>query len=181
MEVWKSFEKNGVTHSVAHHLMTINDLIQKRGYARVIDVAASLDITRGSASMTLKTLKARGLVMEDANKLLRLSAEGERISQSIQNTRKIFEKFLLETLQVEPEQAEIDACKIEHLLSRKSSAKLFSLIKFLSIEQPVVNQFLSAYRKFECECAACPEDCAVCETECMNIIMEEERIATASE
>ena len=34
-EVWKSFEDNTLTHSAAHYLMTIKDLLEDHGYARV--------------------------------------------------------------------------------------------------------------------------------------------------
>ena len=130
MEVWKAFEKNSISHSAAHHLMTIYDLLDKNGYARVTDVAKSLEITRGSASITLKALKEKGFVREDENKFLRLSEEGERISHSIQSIKKIFEKFLVDVLRVAPKQAEVDACKIEHLLSRETGTKLLNFITF---------------------------------------------------
>ena len=39
MEVWKEFEHNEITHSIAHHLMAVNDLLNKHGYSRVTDVA----------------------------------------------------------------------------------------------------------------------------------------------
>ena len=65
--VWKEFEENQLTHSAAHYLMTIEDLLADNGYARVTDVAKRLNITRGSASIGLKPLKKRELVLEDEN------------------------------------------------------------------------------------------------------------------
>ena len=38
-EVWKSFEDNEITHSGAHYLMTIKNLLEHQGYARVTDIA----------------------------------------------------------------------------------------------------------------------------------------------
>ena len=170
MEVWKEFEQNQISHSAAHHLMTIYNLREKNGYARVSDVARSLEITRGSASITLKALKERGLVKEDENKFLKLSEEGDRISHSIRSIRAIFKKFLAELLLVDPEQAEIDACKIEHLVSKESGQKLLQFMKFVSSEEKVAGEFLAAYRKTEQACQGCPEECEVCETECLNPI-----------
>ena len=169
MEVWKSFEKNSITHSAAHHLMTIYDLLNKNGYARVTDVARSLEITRGSASITLKALKERGLVTEDANKFLRLSEEGEKISHSIQSVRKIFKKFLITVLDVDSEQAEVDACKIEHLLSHETGKKLFGFLKFLSTDKPEVLAFIKAFGDFKCTCTGSTESCEVCDTECLML------------
>ncbi|MFQ5651189.1 MAG: metal-dependent transcriptional regulator [bacterium] len=168
MEVWKAFEKNIISHSAAHHLMTIYYLLERNGYARVSDVARSLEITRGSASITLKALKEKGLVREDENKFLRLSEEGQRISHAIRSTRVLFKKFLVDILQVDSEQAEIDACKIEHLLSHETGEKLLSFMQFLASEEQPVRDFLDAYRDYESTCCGMPDDCEVCETECLK-------------
>ncbi len=167
MEVWKTFDKNEITHSAAHHLMTIYDLLNKHGYARVTDVARSLEITRGSASITLKALKEKGFVKEDENKFLRLSEHGEQISHSIQQMRQIFKKFLVIVLGVDPDQAEIDSCKIEHLLSLETGNKLFRFLKFLSSERPEVNKFTKAFAGFKCTCSGNIETCEVCDTDCL--------------
>ena len=168
MEVWKAFEKNGITHSAAHHLMTIYDLLDKHGYARVTDVARHLEITRGSASITLKALKEKGFVKEDENKFLRLSEEGERISHSIQSIRRIFQKFLIDVLQVDEKQAEVDACKIEHLLSRETGTKLLNFMGYLSSGSHNVKKFLDEYHEYEEECGATPDSCPICDDECLR-------------
>lgn len=128
-DVWKSFHDNEITHSAAHHLLAILELSSKRGYARVTDVAKFLDITTGSASTNLKSLKQKGLVDEDDNKFLVLSEEGKELAEAILNRRHILEQFFLEILGVSPDQAEIDACKTEHLLSMETTKKMAAFIK----------------------------------------------------
>lgn len=129
MDVWKQFEENGITHSAAHHLLAILELKDKRGYARVTDVAKHLNITTGSASTNLKGLKSRGLVVEDDNRFLTLSQEGESLAKAVVTRKRLFKKFLIDVLRVSEDQAEIDACKTEHLISAESTRKLQ---KFLS-------------------------------------------------
>lgn len=172
MEIWKFFDRNVVTHSAAHHLMTISELLENKGYARVTDVARRLEITRGSASITLKALKQRGYVQEDENKFLRLSQEGERLSHSIQSKRMILIKFMRDVLEVEAEQAEIDACKIEHLISTETGEKLLRFLKYLFSNDPGAKAFLDAYRSFENSCQGATDECEVCDTECL---MQEEQ------
>jgi DtxR family Mn-dependent transcriptional regulator len=123
-DVWKQFEENDITHSAAHHLLAIMDLRAKRGYARVTDVAKELNITTGSASTNLKSLKQKGLIVEDDNKFLVLSPEGERLAKAIVVRNELVKEFFEKVLRVTPEQAEIDACKIEHLVSAETTAKL---------------------------------------------------------
>jgi DtxR family Mn-dependent transcriptional regulator len=123
-DVWKQFEENNITHSAAHHLLAILELKEKRGYARVTDVAKHLNITTGSASTNLKSLKAKGLIVEDDNRFLTLSDAGEALAKGVVARKQIFERFLTEVLNVSAEQAEIDACKTEHLISAETARKL---------------------------------------------------------
>lgn len=132
-DVWKEFEDNDVTHSAAHHLLAILELREKRGYARVTDVARHLNITTGSASTNLKTLKAKGLISEDDNRFLVLTPEGETLATAVVQRRNIIHKFLSEILKVTPEQAEIDACKTEHLISAETARKLERFMKELQV------------------------------------------------
>ncbi|RMD91878.1 MAG: metal-dependent transcriptional regulator [Calditrichaeota bacterium] len=167
LTTWKAFEQNVVTHSAAHHLMAIANLLSNRGYARVTDVARALGITRGSVSITLKSLKEKGYVIEDENKFLLLTEKGDRLSHTIQSTRKILIKFLQDVLQVNPDQAEIDACKVEHLLSEETGKKLLSFLKFLFSNDLRAKAFLDAYWSYENVCQGLTEECGVCDTECL--------------
>ena len=130
-ETWKEFGENVITHSAAHHLLAILELTSQRGYARVSDVAKHLDITTGSASTNLKGLKQKGYVDEDDNKFLILSDEGRKLAEAILSRRGILQTFFTEVLGVNPEQAEIDACKTEHLLSKETTTKMANLAKQL--------------------------------------------------
>lgn len=128
-EVWKEFGDNEITHSAAHHLLAILELTSKRGYARVTDVAKFLDITTGSASTNLKSLKQKGLVTEDDNRFIALSPAGRKLADDIMQRRQIIEKFFIEVLGVSEAQAGIDACKTEHLLSFETAAKMAQFSK----------------------------------------------------
>ena len=135
IDVWKKFEENNLTHSAAHHLLAILELREKRGYARVTDVARELNITTGSASINLKSLKAKNLIVEDENKFLALSEEGETLARAVLMRKKVLNDFLVGVLQVTPEQAEIDACKTEHLISVETAMKLKAFMESYQSQQ----------------------------------------------
>lgn len=132
MDVWKEFNENPITHSAAHHLLAILELTKLRGYARVTDVAKFLEITTGSASTNLKSLKQKGYVEEDDNRFLSLSESGATVAEAILDRRKILEQFFIGVLGVSQEQAEIDACKTEHLLSAETTSKMSAFQSKLS-------------------------------------------------
>ena len=82
-EVWRAYEENELSHSAAHHLLSIHELRRQSGYARVSDIAKHLSITKGSVSTAMKLLKERGYVQEDHNKFLR--ADGKRAQSGAGN------------------------------------------------------------------------------------------------
>ena len=166
METWKQFDANEVSHSVAHHLMAIHEAGREYGgWARVSDIARRLGITRGSVSINLRNIKARGLASEDEHRQVKLSAQGLKIVRAITAQRAAVKAFLRDAIQVPEEQAEVDSCKIEHLISPASAAKLFHLVRFLTSDDPAARQALRRFRKLEEKCADA-ETCPICKDSC---------------
>ena len=159
---WKEFENNEVTHSMAHYLMAINELHKRQGYARVTDVARELEITAGSASVSIKTLKSKGWVEEDHNRFLKLSPEGEKLAHEITVSNRLLVQFLSEVLGLEKSQAEIDACKLEHLVSSEMREKMLALMHFIHSKEPSVVNFLRAWKEHRFQCPG-PSECEICE------------------
>jgi DtxR family Mn-dependent transcriptional regulator len=167
-DVWKEFEENMITHSAAHYLMTIHELLEEQGYARVTDIAKRLNITRGSCSISLRPLKKRLLVLEDANRFLLLSDEGKRIAEMIERNDQLLEKLFHDVLKVSRAQAEIDACKIEHLLSIETSMRLAQFIdQWESDDDQRVASLKNLLEKQSPGCERSPEDCSFCKGICL--------------
>lgn len=167
MDTWKEFEANELTHSAAHHLLAIHEVgAAYGGWARVSDIARRLNITRGSVSINLRTLKKRGWVQTDEHRLVRLSPKGLRVVRSVMARRVIVKTFLGQVLAVPEAQAEIDSCKIEHLISQSTGQRLVHFLQFLTSGAPVSRQLLEHFRAFQ---ATCPESrtCGVCNGHCL--------------
>ena len=92
-DVWKEFEHTEPSHSTVHHLMAIDSLLREHGYARGIDIAKHLNISRGSVSTTLSKLKEKGYVVEDQNRFYRLSAAGIKVVNSVLAKRRLLEDY----------------------------------------------------------------------------------------
>jgi len=78
-------------------------------------------------------------------------------------------------LGVDAEQAEIDACKIEHLLSVESSVKLASFIKCLKEESDTAAAFRKVLRKSHSACSHDVSHCPVCQTVCFYEVKSKEK------
>jgi DtxR family Mn-dependent transcriptional regulator len=166
-DTWKQFERNPISHSAAHHLIAIAELLESAGYARVSDVARTLNITRGSASLTLKSLKQRGLVGEDENRFLKLSAEGEKVAKAVRGKNFLLRSFLHTVLGVSSGAADEDTCKIEHLVSNETADRLASFLRFISSGDPAAAAFVRAWGRFKEPCDHDPEGCPACNLECL--------------
>lgn len=166
-DTWKEFEHNAISHSAAHHLMAIDSLVREHGYARVSDVARLLNITRGSVSISLKPLKVEGLVDQDENKFIRLSKKGQHLVDILLARRKIIIEFLSEVLGVGKERAEVDGCKIEHLLSAESSLKLTSLLRFLGKEEGRTKELAEGVAAVQLPCDEGVDVCPICDSVCL--------------
>lgn len=167
METWKEFDANELTHSAAHHLLAISELgTDYGGWARVSDIARRLDITRGSVSISLRALKSRGLVVADEHRLVRLSPHGQEVVDSVMAKREALRLFLVEVLGLSPDVAEVDSCKIEHLISPETAERLVQFMRFLTSGDSGARSVLEHFRQFENDC---PEDgnCAVCQGRCL--------------
>jgi len=167
VDTWKEFDQNVISHSAAHHLMAIDDLIGKLGYARVSDIARQLNITRGSVSISLQPLKKAGLVEQDENRHLRLSERGQALVAAIKTKRHLMQRLLAEVLGVDAEQAEIDACKLEHLVSNETARRLLSFLRFLDAQPGRIRDIVTAWNAFDQQCDRDPARCPICADECL--------------
>ncbi|MBI2346099.1 MAG: metal-dependent transcriptional regulator [Deltaproteobacteria bacterium] len=170
VDVWKEFEANELTHSMAHYLMALRDLIAEQGYARVTDIARKLNIARSSASIALRTLIDKGFIKEDANKFLRLTEKGQQVAAEIIGKKMVLRRFLEDILHVKPHQAEVDTCKIEHLISSETGAKLLSFLKFMMSDKEIVQRLLKAFWSQHEICEGVGK-CPICFDTCLKELM----------
>lgn len=173
MEIWKEFEANELTHSSAHYLMAVHRLLNEQGYARSADVAKELGIARSSASLGLHLLIDKEYLKEDGNKFLQMTPEGKQLAEEIIGKKVVLKRFFQDILKVKPHQAEVDTCKIEHLISSETGASLLDFIRFMSSEDALVKKVLQKFWQLKTACATCPglEHCPVCDSVCLKELL----------
>jgi len=171
-DTWKQFERNPITHSAAHHIIAIAELHESLGYARVSDVARVLNITRGSASLTLKALRQRGLVAEDENRFLMLTEAGEAVAHAVRGKKFLLQSFLHNVVGVPAETADEDTCKIEHLVSNETANRLARFLRFVTSTDARAAAFLAAWNEYGEPCDHDPSACPACNVDCVLTVCE---------
>ena len=89
------------------------------GKVKSIDIANDMDFSKPSVSIAMKKLKESNYISIDENGYIHLTVEGRKIASSVYERHLVLTEALM-LLGVKEEIAKIDACKIEHDLSKES-------------------------------------------------------------
>lgn len=143
---WRAFERNEVTHSAAHYLLAVAAHAKAGRDPRAVDIARQLEVSRAAVSLQIRTLREHGLVDVGDDHRIRLTRAGADLVARIASKREIVRLFLIEVLGVEPETAERDACKIEHLISEQSGAALVRFITSLRADETALAEVVRRTR-----------------------------------
>ena len=108
-----------IRQSAEDYLETILRLREEKGYARSIDIATALGITKPSVSVAMKRLRENGYINMDENNYITLTEQGNAIAIRIYHRHKTLTQFLM-NLGVNKETAQEDACRVEHVISEES-------------------------------------------------------------
>lgn len=109
------------------YLETILRLHKEHGKVRSIDIARELHYSKPSVSRAMSILKERGLI-EIEDRAISLTEEGKNIAVNIYSRHQYLQHFL-EELGIDPETAEKDACRMEHVISEESYQRLKQFIE----------------------------------------------------
>ncbi len=82
------------TSAVEDYLEQILDLINTKGYARVIDIASRLDISQASVTNMVQRLDGEGLLKYEKYRGLALTMAGETLALNITHRHKLLTDFL---------------------------------------------------------------------------------------
>ena len=109
----------GLHASGEDYLETILVLQKKTGLVRSADVARHLEVSKPSVCHAVATLKKGGFLLMDGDHFLHLTDVGREVAEQIYEKHRFFTDRLIEA-GVDPETAERDACRIEHVISESS-------------------------------------------------------------
>ncbi|MBU0550491.1 metal-dependent transcriptional regulator [Myxococcota bacterium] len=133
-----------LTSALEDYLETIYELMRDRDYARVRDISNAREVKAASVTPALKRLAEMGLVDYVQREYVRLTPEGRREAQRVLARHHLLRRLLGEILQVPPDEAERDACALEHSLSNAAMDGLVRFFEFIGLSpegERFVDQF----------------------------------------
>ena len=101
------------------YLEAILVLYKKTGMVRSVDVARHMEVSKPSVCHAVATLRKGGFLLMDEDHFLHLTDLGREVAEATYEKHRFFTDRLIEA-GVDPETAERDACRIEHVISESS-------------------------------------------------------------
>ena len=108
-----------IYESAEDYLERILIIQERKNEVRSIDIARDMGFSKPSVSVAMKKLKEAGLISIDNDGFITLTKEGHIIADKVYERHCVLKKVLI-GIGVSPEQAEKDACKVEHDLSQET-------------------------------------------------------------
>jgi len=100
----------------------------EQGLARVSDIRDLLGVKTPSVTGAMKLLAENGYVVHEPYGGIKLTAKGRRAAEDVKKRHAILSRFLTQVLGVNPKTADMDACKMEHAVSKETLEKLHAYL-----------------------------------------------------
>ena len=128
----KRKEPTAHVHSPAieDYLEQIHNLIEAKGYARVVDIAQNLSISQASVTNMIQKLDAEGYLVYERYRGVVLTEEGRQIGMEIARRHEVLTR-LLSTFGLDAETVHHDVEGMEHHISRQTLDVLTLLMEEL--------------------------------------------------
>lgn len=118
-----------LTASLEDYLEIIYILQQGDSGVGITDISRELKISKPSVTKAIGILRAEELVIQEKYGKITLTEKGVLAAEEVYKKHKILSKFINKVLGVSERTAEIDACKMEHVLSAET---LLGMKKYLN-------------------------------------------------
>lgn len=133
------------SQSAEDYLERIHELIQEKGYARVVDIASSLGVRQASVTSMVQRLAEMGYLNYEKYRGLVLTDKGRAVASRIEKRHQTLARFFsLFGLDEETQQRDIEG--IEHHLSAETMAVLAGLAKFFEDNPAALKSFLKSLK-----------------------------------
>ena len=115
--------KQSLYASGEDYLEAVLVLQKEKGMVRAVDVARHMEVSKPSVCHAVATLRDGGFLTMDEDYFLHLTDAGLEVAEQIYEKRRFFTDRLIEA-GIDPETAERDACRIEHVISKETFERL---------------------------------------------------------
>lgn len=142
-------EKKSLSNSMEDYLEAVFLICNRKGYARAGDIAEKMRVSGPSVTEMMKKLSEMGYISYKDHGVATLTEKGRKIAVAVRNRHTILKNFL-QIIGVSENNAEIDACRLEHVLSDTALEKISRIVSFLQ-QKHIIEEYRAFIKKVPCE------------------------------
>jgi len=140
-----------ISASLEDYLEAIYEIIEEKKAVKAIDISRRLGVGRSSVTEALKSLADKKLVNYGRYDVLTLTAAGEVLAKRVLIRHSVLFEFFANILGVEKQEAQENACKVEHVITDDALRRLISFVEFNKRNSSQKTSYLEEYKKFHNE------------------------------
>lgn len=135
--------RGAASPNLEQYVETIAHLLTKDKVCTVSEIAEVAQVTRPAASRAVRELASRELAVHKAYGYVDLTADGHRLAARLTARHDILHRFLRDVLGYAENEADAEACRLEHQVD-DALARRLDLLTELVGASPAMRQRLSA-------------------------------------
>ena len=121
------YEKN--KSSKEDYLELIYEMSLENKNFKAVDIAKKMNISRASVSEALKKLSEQGYIIYTPDKQTQLTEKGVEIAKKVLHKHNILFEFFTNYLGLSDDEATVNACRIEHIITDSAFSKIKEMIE----------------------------------------------------
>jgi DtxR family Mn-dependent transcriptional regulator len=153
--------------SLEDYLEAIFHIVKEKGAARPKDIAMRLKVNNSSVTGALKSLAAKKLVHYAPYDIVTLTEEGDVLARDVVRRHEALKDFFVKVLSVEPDIAEVGACKMEHEVPRPILERFIQFAEYVELCPRGGTRFIEGFG-YHCKSGCTLEECDHCLSESLD-------------
>lgn len=156
------------------YLETIYHIVSEKKAARAKDIAVRMAVNSASVTGALRLLAEKGHINYAPYDVITLTPGGETLARDIVRRHEILKDFFTKVLDVDEQDAEDSACKMEHAVSPTIIDRLVRFVEFIQICPRGGEEWIGGFRQF-CEKDDAVSGCEGAISKCLDDLKKRQR------
>lgn len=123
----QNYQKNSA--SKEDYLELIYELSENNPDFKAVDISKKMNISRASVSEAMKKLADNGYIVYEKYKKIELTEKGLSVAKNVRRKHNVLFSFFKNYLNLSDEDSQINACRIEHVITDSAFYKIEKLIE----------------------------------------------------
>lgn len=133
---------NELSASLEDYLELICNLLETSECVKAVEIARRLNISRASVSEALSKLAQKNLIIYESHKGISITPEGLKKAKEVIERHRTLTAFFGKTLGLNREEAEENACRVEHVISDNLFKKIKEFQNYCDNNEELTQNFM---------------------------------------